>query len=98
MIAPKTPLPWGINEKIYIDTETGRAVGRIYGAENAAYAIHAANVLPEVVAALREAVDCAVGYMRDRYVDGEGSEDVTRWRAALSKADAAPAATEEPAR
>jgi hypothetical protein len=32
---------------------------------------------------LREATDCAADYMRDRFVDGESSEDVNRWRRLL---------------
>jgi hypothetical protein len=58
MREPKTPLPWSLKpyygEKRFIMAKGERSVALVYSPLDAAYAVHAANVLPEVTAALRE--------------------------------------------
>lgn len=59
MREPKTPLPWkqevfGGREQPYVLSADEKYVALFYRGD-AAYAIHAANALPEVTAALREA-------------------------------------------
>lgn len=91
MIEPKTPLPWVMVGNGYIEREGRQVLGRLYAAEDAAYAVHAANVLPEVVAALKSVTDA--------YYEMSASGDCGHWdfardpitlqaRAAIAKAEA----------
>jgi len=86
--APKTPLPWGTSHGVIFAPGEKWSIGSFVDGSDARYAVHAANVLPEVVAALRETLDLADAYLRGRFVNVDGHDDVIRWRAALAKADA----------
>lgn len=86
MIEPKTPLPWKL---------VGRGERITDG--DAAYAVHAANVLPEVVAALRECLD-EIEVLASEAGDGAYRKMILNAQGALAKAEAAPTATDEPAR
>lgn len=97
MIAPKTPLPWLREGRLIFhdDPPVGSTgyLGQTEHNEDAAYAVHAADVLPEVVAALREAREMIEadrhGMAEDAAIDGRTAllEQVD---AALAKAEGAP--------
>lgn len=84
MREPKTPLPW-------------IGVGEFADPRDRAYAVHAANALPEVLAALRELIDEHLSALRSRNaywgVKDIAPEDdlvIVQARAALAKAEGAP--------
>lgn len=92
MLEPKTPLPWGTRRdegSVIADREgAGQWTGYFDEPEDAAYAVHAANVLPEVLAALRG----AVALIREIHPFGFDDADAAteEWRLTLAKAEGAP--------
>lgn len=111
MREPKTPLPWGGSQgddrKVGSVDDFARitsVVAAFKDRQDAAYAVHAANVLPEVLAALREAgqtiealtdrLDVAADIISHRGDNQDaiklGREATDAVRAALAKAEGAP--------
>ena len=102
MREPKTPLPWGGSQgddrKVGSVDDFARitsVVAAFKDRQDAAYAVHAANALPEVLAALRELIDEHLSALRSRNaywgVKDIAPEDdlvIVQARAALAKADA----------
>jgi hypothetical protein len=92
MIVPKTPLPWALHAHGGVKSQ-GRdwSHGAFDIKDDAVYAVHAANVLPEVLSALREIMDAFAGSGEDRFPDREYDERsdpfVVAARAALTKAE-----------
>jgi hypothetical protein len=59
MREPKTPLPWDASYGVIFAGGEKWNIGSFRDGQDARYAVHAANVLPEVLAALRDAHDLA---------------------------------------
>jgi hypothetical protein len=104
MREPKTPLPWAPPthraipspvQKTAVLRADGLGIGFFAETDDRDYAVHAANVLPEVLAALREwivsAEDTVAVFKKRRQVDL--ATQWTLWlqdfRAALAKAEGA---------
>ena len=87
MLEPKTPLPWRplVNEDGAIVAKTGEHIGDLFDNRDRDYAVHAANALPEVLAALRGLVEIA-----DPNDHEHMAARIRSARAALAKAEGAP--------
>lgn len=85
MIDPKTPLPWSLSvygQGRFIRSAEHGHVALVYSPQDAAYAVHAANVLPEVVAALERIQQWSEAYPVDIFLP----VDLKAVRAALDGA------------
>lgn len=86
---PKTPLPWFVGpdpEGDVVRDANAQWVGYFDDPLDAAYAVHAANALPEVAAALRGLIEETEGLPSGLHLDD--ARDAAR--AALAKAEGAP--------
>lgn len=91
MREPKTPLPWLHHGYYAIEPVSDKEIlGAAVYWEDVAYAVHAANALPEVLAALRLVTAAYENVVKDANIDVGRDDPAEIARAALAKAEGAP--------